>query len=139
LHATGASVGVSDRWLVQLRVEPDGLVVAARPPDGGAFVARRVATASDLEHALPALRASVRAWANRLSVHTLRAGQRYRVLRDFTDYTGAPFAAGDELVFESSSFLPYDDGHTLRFAERTMYVRGDTTLFDDFGLSLGPA
>lgn len=40
----------------------------------------------------------------------LVAGRRYRVVRPFTDYAGAPHPAGEEWTFLGSAFLPYEDG-----------------------------
>ncbi len=43
----------------------------------------------------------------------LKAGQRYRVLRAFTDYDGDVHPPGEEWTFLGTSFLPYDDGLSL--------------------------
>jgi len=43
----------------------------------------------------------------------LKAGRRYRVLRDFTDFDGDVHVKGETWTFLGSSFLPYDDGLSL--------------------------
>jgi hypothetical protein len=138
-RAASASIGLPDRWLVQLRPVGDALAIAAREPDGGPFVERTVRTGAEVDALVPWLRTSVRAWAPRLTVYALARGQRYRVQRDFVDHAGGTFAAGEELVFVRRHFLPHDEGHTLVFDARTMYVQGETPTHDDFGLLLAPA
>jgi Domain of unknown function (DUF3601) len=40
----------------------------------------------------------------------LRAGQRYRVKREFSDHDGHAHPRGEEWLFLGYSFAPYDDG-----------------------------
>jgi hypothetical protein len=40
----------------------------------------------------------------------LRAGQRYRVIREFVDFDKDVHLPGEEWVFLGHSFVPYDDG-----------------------------
>lgn len=40
----------------------------------------------------------------------LRAGERYEVIQEFTDYDQHLHAVGESWVFLGYSFLPYDDG-----------------------------
>lgn len=130
-------IGLEDRWL--LRVVPSGerYVLSTRPPEGGPWGSVEVDGISDLEDHLPTLEASVRAWATRLTPSGLVPGHRYRVALAFEDRHGNAFAAGESLTFVDRSFLPYEDGHTLRFEERTMWLRGGTPAYEDFGLHVG--
>ena len=43
----------------------------------------------------------------------LKIGERYRVIRAFTDFDGGNHPVGEEWTFEGHSFLPYDDGLSL--------------------------
>lgn len=43
----------------------------------------------------------------------LAAGQRYRVVRAFTDFDGAVLATGWEGVYRAYNCFPYDDGLSL--------------------------
>jgi len=45
-----------------------------------------------------------------LSCRFMRAGHRYRVVREFNDYDGALHPVGEEWTFLGAAFLPYDDG-----------------------------
>jgi hypothetical protein len=40
----------------------------------------------------------------------LDAGQRYRVIRPFTDFDGTEHPVGEEWTFLGCAFVPYDDG-----------------------------
>ena len=44
-------------------------------------------------------------------------GQRYRVIKSFTDFDGAVHPVGEEWYFVGSAFLPYDDGLSLFVAD----------------------
>ena len=127
-------IGLEDRWL--LRVVPSGERYAlwTRPVDGGPWGSQEVDGLTDLEERLPSIEASVRAWATRLSPSGLVPGRRYRVARAFDDHYGNAFAAGETLTFVDRSFQHHEDGHTLRFEERTMWLRGGTPAYEDFGL-----
>jgi hypothetical protein len=57
------------------------------------------------------------------SLYALVAGERYVVLRAFTDYYGNAFAAGGQLTFRERHFLPYHGGHTIVFEERPLYLQ----------------
>ncbi len=95
-----------------------------------------VATIADLPGLQP-LVAAARAMEAELTVHRLKAGQRYTVVRAFQDYYANAFSPGEQLTFVEQNFLPYDDGHTLVFrddrGERRMYVQGGTELYANFG------
>ncbi len=43
----------------------------------------------------------------------LKPGQKYSVIKPFTDYDGAVHNAGETWVYQGTNFLPYDDGLTL--------------------------
>lgn len=45
----------------------------------------------------------------------LRLGVTYEVIQSFRDYQNFPYAIGDLLVFEGSSFVPYESGLSLHF------------------------
>ena len=47
------------------------------------------------------------------AIHTLTAGQRYRVVREFVDYDGGRHLVGETWVFAGTNFVPYEDGLTL--------------------------
>lgn len=58
-----------------------------------------------------------------LTIYTLQPGCCYEVKQTFRDYYGNPFALGERLTYQQRHFLPYDGGHTVIFAERTMYLQ----------------
>ena len=68
-----------------------------------------------------------------LTVHRLRPGQRYRIVHDFLDHYGNAVAAKDELTFVAMNFLPQEDGYTLRFVERTLWLQGSSVAHHQFG------
>ena len=43
----------------------------------------------------------------------LRRGEKYRVLREFSDHDGVPHAVGEIWEFIGSNFVPYHDGLSL--------------------------
>ena len=45
----------------------------------------------------------------------LRSGATYKVMQSFRDYRNFPYATGEVLTFEGSSFVPYEDGLSLYF------------------------
>ena len=55
-----------------------------------------------------------------LTISTMQAGARYRVVRDFLDFDGTPFRAGTVLTFVGYSYFPYDGGYTIHFLEAGM-------------------
>lgn len=132
----GGFIGTRDRWLIRVALEGRTFVVRTRGPDGGPWVDHRVDTLADLESHWASIRESVRAWIGRLTPHRLEPGRRYRVVRAFADYYGNEFVPGETLTFREQSFLAYDDGYTLRFEERGMWIQGDSEAFEDFGLNV---
>ena len=54
----------------------------------------------------------------------LRAGDRVRVRKTFTDYNGSIFEAGDTWYFACAYFLPYDGGYTLYISHDRVTVGG---------------
>jgi hypothetical protein len=69
-----------------------------------------------------------------VSIHTLRPGVVYVVVKPFQDYHGDRFEPGARLTFVGRSFMPYHGGHTLTFRERTMWLQetDDRDLIDAF-------
>lgn len=53
----------------------------------------------------------------RLSFYDMRAGERYRVARTFTDFDGQVLEQGRVLTFRSYDYFPYDGGYTVFFEE----------------------
>jgi hypothetical protein len=53
-------------------------------------------------------------------VGELEVGVRIRIKTGFRDFDGQPCEAGRELVLVAHERFPYDDGHTLRFADGTV-------------------
>lgn len=56
------------------------------------------------------------------SVLKLIPGQRYRVVKPFTDYDRQVHPVGETWVFERTNFLPYDDGLTLHVVQDGVQV-----------------
>lgn len=52
-----------------------------------------------------------------LTFSAMRAGERYRVARTFTDFDGQVLEQGRVLTFSSYTFFPYDGGYTAYFDE----------------------
>jgi hypothetical protein len=132
----GGYIGTRDRWLVQVALAGRTFVIRTRPPDGGPWVDHRIDGLADLESHWAAILESVRAWIDRLTPHRLEPGRRYRVVRVFADYYGNEFVPGQELIFRGLDYLPYDNGYTLRFEERGMWIQGGSEIFEDFGLNV---
>ncbi|HBY58943.1 MAG TPA: hypothetical protein DEH78_03930 [Solibacterales bacterium] len=53
----------------------------------------------------------------RLAFGTMRPGERFRIVRAFTDFDGDRFEAGRILTFRSYNYFPYDGGYTVAFDE----------------------
>jgi hypothetical protein len=51
--------------------------------------------------------------------------QEYQVIKSFTDFRENAFERGEVLRFKERHFLPYDGGHAIIFAERSMYLQED--------------
>jgi hypothetical protein len=47
-----------------------------------------------------------------------------RVCQSFGDYDGRQMQDGEVLHFLGSTYFPYDSGHTLLFAEKTIRLAG---------------
>lgn len=62
--------------------------------------------------------------AGELSVWNFFPGLVVRVCQDFRDYDGQEIHAGEVLHFLDSSYFPYESGHTLIFAEKTIRLAG---------------
>jgi len=71
----------------------------------------------------------------------MKPGQRYLVLRTFTDFDRQVVEAGRELTFLSYSFFPYDGGYTLYFEEGVIRLAeiddGNIVILRDFPLYFG--
>lgn len=137
--AGGAWVGSHDRWLLHIVVEGPRVVLSAIDASTGAWRDHPIDSLADLDACFGAVAASVRMALPQLTVHRLEVGHRYRIARDLTDFYGNAFAAGEELVFEGLDYLPHDDGYTLRFAERSMWISGGSEEYARFGLLVVPA
>ncbi len=57
------------------------------------------------------------------TVYGLVPDRKYRVLQSFTDYYGNSFQRNEALHFKERHFLPYHGGHTIIFAERSLYLQ----------------
>ena len=115
---SGAVVGCRDRWV--LEVQPDGSRWALAGPGGRGW---RFDRAPDLERARDELAALTRAETARLTVHRLAPGEVYEVRRELVDYQGTRFSPGMHLTFREAHFLPYHGGHTIVFAEASLYLQ----------------
>jgi hypothetical protein len=58
----------------------------------------------------------------KLSVWDFVPGLVVRVRQPFRDYDGQQIAAGEVLHLIDRSYFPYEGGHTLRFAEKTIRI-----------------
>jgi hypothetical protein len=47
------------------------------------------------------------------NICSLKPGQTYQVIKQFTDYDGIVHIPGETWIFEKTNFVPYDDGLTL--------------------------
>ncbi len=57
-----------------------------------------------------------------LSVYKFFPGLTVRIVQGFKDYDGQEIRAGEVLHFVDGSYFPYEGGHTLRFAEKTIRI-----------------
>ena len=57
-------------------------------------------------------------------------------VRRLVDHGGNVFDVGETLAFRSLDSLPHDEGYTLHFEERGMWIDGTSDVYADFGLSL---
>ena len=67
-----------------------------------------------------------------MSLRKLQPGIEYEIVQDFEDFHGVLFEAGRRMEFVSRNYLPYDDGHTLRFEEDsglTLKPRKETCIY----------
>ena len=115
-----AMLGSSERWVLRATLAGPRLDLRVVQPGTGAWRPYAIDSLADLDACFDEVAGAVRATLAELTVHGLRKDRRYRVARDFSDFTGQRFAAGEEFVFVEQHFLPHDDGYTLRFVERTM-------------------
>lgn len=53
----------------------------------------------------------------RLRFGTMKPGERFRVVKDFTDFDGKAFAKGRMLTFRAYHYFHYDGGYTIYFEE----------------------
>jgi hypothetical protein len=60
------------------------------------------------------------------TVYDLLPGCHYRVRKSFADYYGGAFTQGSLLTFRQREYLPYHSGHTIIFAEQTLYLQDET-------------
>jgi hypothetical protein len=69
-----------------------------------------------------------------LSIYTLQPGDCYVIKQSFVDCFGNRFEQGQRLTFRKRHFLPYHGGHTIVFAERSLYLQEDQnrSIIDEF-------
>jgi hypothetical protein len=119
----GVVLGCADRWVFEC--QPDGERWCLAGERDGQTVGWRFDAIADLERAREVLAAVAAEQTARLSVYRLAPGRRYVVRAPFVDHTGARFEAGVVLTFREKHFLPYEGGHTLVFAEATVWLHED--------------
>jgi len=129
-----AFIGSRDRWVLHVVIAGPRVVLSVIDAGTGAWKDHDIDSLADLDGCFGAVAESVRMTLAQLTVHGLVKGHRYRIARDFSDHYGHRFVAGEELVFEELSYLPHDDGYTLRFAERSMWISGGSEEYALFGL-----
>ena len=56
------------------------------------------------------------------SIYDLQPGRHYEVVVPFTDYDHIPHPVGERWTFETTNFLPYDDGLTLHVTRHGLPV-----------------
>jgi hypothetical protein len=134
-----AYIGSRDRWVLRVTLAGTRVVLSAIDPSTGEWKAHDVDSLADLDACFGAVAESVQGALAQLTVHGLIKGCRYRIARDFNDFAGHAFVAGEELVFEALCFLPHDDGYTLHFVERSMWISGGSEEYARFGLLVVPA
>ena len=59
-----------------------------------------------------------------LTVYKFQAGMTIRVVQSFVDYDGQEIQEGEILHLLETSYFPYESGHTLTFAEKTIRLAG---------------
>lgn len=59
------------------------------------------------------------------TIDDLKQNRRYTVKQSFVDYHGNHFEVGEILTFQKKDYLPYHGGHTMFFAERTLYLQDE--------------
>ena len=133
-----AYIGSRDRWVLEVTFAGPRVVLSVVEASTGEWRDHAVDSLADLDACFGAVAESVRAALAQLTVHRLKKGRRYRIARDFGDFAGNRFVAGEELVFEELLYLPHDDGYTLRFAERSMWISGGSKEYAEFGLLVVP-
>jgi hypothetical protein len=131
-------IGTDDQWLLKVVASGDDVVLSVLS-EGGTWRDHLARGLADLSSCFPQVAESVRVALDRLSVRRLEKGRRYRIARDFVDFHGNAFAVGEELVFDELHHLPHDDGYTVRFIERTMWLQGDSRAYAEFGLNVTAA
>ena len=57
-----------------------------------------------------------------VDIWNLQPGAVIRIVKTFRDCYGAEFEAGTVLHFKDRSYVPYHSGHTVYFAEATMFL-----------------
>jgi hypothetical protein len=57
-----------------------------------------------------------------LTVFKFRPGMIIHILKPFKDYDGQQIEAGEVLHLLWTNYLPYERGHTLAFAEKTIQL-----------------
>jgi hypothetical protein len=62
--------------------------------------------------------------APHLMVWDFYPGLVVRICQDFTDYDGQEIHTGEVLHLLDRSYFPYESGHTLKFAEKTIRLAG---------------
>jgi hypothetical protein len=99
-----------------------------------AFLAQTQARQSQAAYSLPNT-----ASGEELTVYTLQPGRCYEVKQAFQDYYGNDFVVGERITFQQRHFLPYHGGHTLMFAEKTMYLQEEVNraVLNEFSCYLG--
>ena len=129
-----AFIGSRDRWVLHVVIAGPRVVLSVIDASTGAWTDHAVDSLADLDECFGAVVESVREALDQLTVHRLVKGRRYRIARDFSDHHGHRFVAGEELVFEELDYLPHDDGYTLRFTDRSMWISGGSEEYALFGL-----
>lgn len=134
VRETEAYIGSHDRWVLSVAIAGPRVVLSMVDASTCEWKAHDIDCLADLDACFAGVAACVHAALKQLTVHGLTKGRRYRVARDFNDFYGHPFVAGEELVFEELHFLPHDDGYTLCFTGRTMWISGASEEYTRFGL-----
>jgi hypothetical protein len=135
-HVSGseAHIGSRDRWVLHVVIQGPRVVLRAIDPSTAEWRDHDVDSLADLDACFGVVAESVRGALAQLTVHRLQQGRRYRIAQSFRDFYGHEFVVGEELVFEELHFLAHDDGYTLRFVERSMWISGGSEEYARFGL-----